>query len=1828
MSLHRITAGSGYDYLTRQVAAMDSTEKGHAGLASYYDEKGEAPGQWAGSGMVGIDGLEVGDVVTAEQMQSLFGSGHHPLAEQRQAAIDGPGVTEEQLVEAARLGKPYKVFDNDISPFRIEVARRLEALNKQQGLPRKAAVAIEDRARIRTEVALGMFRDTYRRDPLDQRELAGWVAKLSRQQTTAVAGFDLTFSPVKSVSTLWAVADPHLAGRIEEAHQAAVGEALAFIEQHALFTRTGRNGVRQVEVRGLVAAAFTHRDSRAGDPDLHTHVAVANKVQTVADGRWLSIDGRILHKAVVAASETYNTALERHLAASIGVRFQARDNPDPRKRPVREVAGVDARLNDRWSTRRRSIEARRRELAANFQRDHGRPPSPVEAIALAQQATLETREAKHEPRSLAEQRTAWHAQAVEVLGGQQGVDAMIRTALHPTARTITMPDEAWMERAAHIVVDQVQQRRSVWQSWHLRAEALRAARSMEIPAEQVDGFVDQLVARAVAVCTPLTKPVPGEPAEPDALRRSDGSSVYSVAGAQQFTSTAVLDAEARLVSAAARNDGKRVPETVVDLALLEAEANGQPLNPGQVLLVREMAGSGARVQLAIAPAGSGKTTAMNALSRAWVGDGGTVVGLAPSAAAAAQLGEQMVGHTDTLAKLAWSITHGDQPDWMAAIGPDTLVIIDEAGMADTLALDAVVDHVLQRGASVRLIGDDQQLAAIGAGGVLRDIHANHGALRLSELVRFTDRAEGSASLALRQGQVASLGFYLDQRRLHVGDQTTMADDLFATWSADVARGMDSIMLAPTRDLVAELNQRARSQRLAGDPPGRSVELADGNQASVGDTIITRSNNRSLRTGTTDWVKNGDRWMVAGVEPDGALHASHTRTGRRVLLPADYVAEQVELGYACTTHTAQGVTADTMHGLLSGNESRQQAYTMLTRGREANHAYVVVVGDGDPHTVIHSDTINPPSPTDVLERILARDESPISASTTLREADNPRVLLGQATARYSDAVGYAARHIAGDHGVQALDERAEQALPRVTAAASWPVLQAQLLAVAADGTDPIQALAKACEAPLTDTRDPCTVLAWRISQDRQLRHPGPLPWLPGIPGRLATDPVWGEYLQARSALVADLAGQVRTASLDSSEVPGWTGGLVGRPPAELIADVEVWRCANQVEASDTRPTGELLAGMAELRWQRHLTRRLATCQSAALDEWRTSLDAIASSVLDDTFAPILAARLSQLASSGIDAAGMLRTAAQAGPLPDDHAAAALWWRLARQLTPAVAEAVDGDHHVSTAWLDTFTAAIGKQQARDLENSPWWPALVTTIERGLQRGWQLQQLIDEAAPLGADGHTDLCQAWVWRLSLLTDTHEPDPDEPPAPTETPPEDLWDGWEPAGPVVDVVDPTCDEASPAEAVAEPEPPEPDWGEVNDDTVLAFEAMVRGTLGAPEPDDADIAKALARRDEIADSPVPPARLAQVNALAADFYRHQLPGSWALPYLTDRFGTDPAALQAGYAPDQWTALVAHLRRHGVTDTEMVTAGLASVASTGRLIDRFRDRAVLPIIHNAQVLGFVGRRHPHHRDEDRKGPKYLNTATTPLYSKGEQLFIAGDLHPGHIPVLVEGPMDAWAITLAGHGRYVGAAPLGTSLTENHVAQLHRHGQHPIVATDNDLAGRLAAERDYWLLSMYQLDPRHAALPAGADPADLLAGGRGDQLHTALTTARRLADDLVDERLSNLQGAEAIVDAVRVVAAEPGTQWGAGAAHIAERTGVPDSLVRAALAPMVRSWNRDVRKAALQALHDTAKVKQRLLAQQPVPPQRASAADVARPETERAERRGVDPSRRVER
>jgi hypothetical protein len=346
------------------------------------------------------------------------------------------------------------------------------------------------------------------------------------------------------------------------------------------------------------------------------------------------------------------------------------------------------------------------------------------------------------------------------------------------------------------------------------------------------------------------------------------------------------------------------------------------------------------------------------------------------------------------------------------------------------------------------------------------------------------------------------------------------------------------MIAPTRELVADLNRRARDHRLDHSPSSLEVRLADGNQASVGDVIITRSNDRRLRLTATDWVKNGDRWTVAHVGKHGDLVVQHTRS-RTVRLPADYVRTSTGLGYATTIHSAQGVTADTMHGLLTGQESRQQLYTMLTRGRHANHLYLQLVGDGDPHTLIRPDTISPRTPTETLHQILARSEAPVSASAVLRRHNNPAARLFQAVQRYTDGIHAATEQLVGPQTVTELDQ-ADNYVPGLTTEPAWPTLRAHLLALAAEtGEHPLRHMQTAANGrDLRTAGDMTAVLYWRLPELAPT-DPGPLPWLPGIPETLHAHPVWGDYLARRSQLVADLADQIQDHARQREPEPIWT-----------------------------------------------------------------------------------------------------------------------------------------------------------------------------------------------------------------------------------------------------------------------------------------------------------------------------------------------------------------------------------------------------------------------------------------------------------------------------------------------------------------------------------------------------------------------------------------------------------------------------------------------------------------------------------------------------------------
>lgn len=475
MTLHKLAAGSGYTYLTRQVAAHDRAERSQVGLTAYYEEKGESPGRWLGGGLVGLD-LADGDAVTEEQMKLLFGQGRHPRSQEPDAVGRGWGS----------LGRAFPTFT--ATSLRQEVAAAFSDHSTSQGRRWNASIPTEVRAGIRTEIATRAFVRTNGRAPHDDTELTGFVATASKAAQTPVAGYDLTFSPVKSVSALWALAAPEVAREVEAAHEAAVRATIGLLEREVAFTRVGKGGIRQVPVTGLVAAAFDHRESRAGDPDLHTHVVISNKVQTLPSegSKWLTLDGRMVFKTKVMASEYYNTRLEAELTERLGVRFTERPSPQGR-RPVREIVGIDARLLQAWSTRRGDITSRQRQLAASFQADHGRAPTRIESLALAQQANLETRPDKHEPRSQREQRDQWRAEADAVMNarGEAGPTSVPTIIAAVLCRTRDV-DPGWgrgetRDELARRVVYVLESSRSTWQVWHVRAEALRQARYAGIP---------------------------------------------------------------------------------------------------------------------------------------------------------------------------------------------------------------------------------------------------------------------------------------------------------------------------------------------------------------------------------------------------------------------------------------------------------------------------------------------------------------------------------------------------------------------------------------------------------------------------------------------------------------------------------------------------------------------------------------------------------------------------------------------------------------------------------------------------------------------------------------------------------------------------------------------------------------------------------------------------------------------------------------------------------------------------------------------------------------------------------------------------------------------------------------------------------------------------------------------------------------------------------------------------------------------------------------------------------------------------------------------------
>ncbi|WFF33075.1 relaxase domain-containing protein [Propionibacterium freudenreichii] len=962
VSMRVMSAGVGYDYLLKTVVAADGNRPLSTPLTRYYMEEGTPPGRWLGGGVaaLGKGEIQVGDRVSEDQLQLLMGTGCDP-------------ITGDKL----GLGFPaYKSHDE-----------RIEA-------------RIADLEPTMTPGAKG-------------EAVAQIVAEETARSTRrAVAGFDFTFSIPKSASVLWAVADAGVQALIAEAHHRAVAEVVAFMEREVAVTRTGATAgdgaVAQVDVTGLIATAFDHFDSRAGDPHLHTHVVISNKAKTAFDGKWRSLDGRPMHAAVVALSELHEAVFADHMTRTFSVRWEAREMGRDRN-PAWAITEIPEELVAEFSTRARHIDIEKDRLIAEYVAQHGRQPSNATILKLRAQATLTTRPEK-QVRSLADLTAEWRDRATKTLGRDATMWA--REVTDNDKPLLLHADDVPLDVIGEIgrsVVEVVGEKRSTWRRWNLMAEASRQTMGWRFATMQDREAIVAMVADAAErVSLRLTPPELAT--SPVVFRRPDGTSVFRPKSSTVFTSETQLAAEDRLLERASNLAGPTVALATVEKITRRADPEGRMLGDDQADALIRIAVSGRMLDVLVGPAGAGKTTAMNALRRAWEAEHGlgSVVGLAPSAVAAQVLADDLGIATENTAKW-WQnhLLHG------TTFEEGQLVIIDEASLAGTLSLDRITHLAQNTGAKVLLVGDYAQLQSVDAGGAFAMIaNDRDDTPELVDVHRFTHAWEKTASLELRHGSAQAIDTYLAHQRITGGDAEAMTDAAYNAWRDDRDKGLVSVLIAETHEDVTELNRRARADLIHNKTPNpvREVALRDGTAAGVGDTVITRRNDRRLRTTTgRDWVRNGDIWTVTAVRDDGtiAIRKPGRRFGGTVVVPAGYVADQVDLGYAVTAFRAQGVTTDTAHVLVEPTSTRETFYVAMTRGRHSNRAYVTL-DRADDHAQPHPGDDPHATARSVLYGVLQHSGAELSAHETTVAEQEQWGSIAQLAAEY-ETIAAAAQH---------------------------------------------------------------------------------------------------------------------------------------------------------------------------------------------------------------------------------------------------------------------------------------------------------------------------------------------------------------------------------------------------------------------------------------------------------------------------------------------------------------------------------------------------------------------------------------------------------------------------------------------------------------------------------------------------------------------------------------------------------------------------------------------------------------------------------------------------
>jgi conjugative relaxase-like TrwC/TraI family protein len=1128
------TLSKGYDldYIWKQVDRGPPKD-----AASYYiqasESGGEPPGRWWGPGAKAL-GFEPGETVERQPYDLLFGERKAPDGTSLGRQPDG-GRKVADLYAALLAAEPHATGERR-RELRIEATRqtRQSPLFFDLTLSLSKSISIFH-ASLGENVRLA-------RQAGDQQGVQYWSA---------------------------------LVTEVDDMIWQAVHAGFAYFQREAGYTRTGSHNTRvhgretgQWHEAELAVAHWLQHTSRDGDMQLHVHSQIAHVARTITDGKWRAPDSLGYNEHVGAVAAIVSQHLEEALTARFGLEWTARDDGHGF-----EINGIPGQMMRLFSSRRESITKDLRARAAQFELQYGRKPSQRELAHLAQASNFATRAAKTSTLDVAQLHTGWADKLARTLGVRLASVAPSvwhaatgRAAAHPGSSPSPALTQLDLSRAAQKAVALAQQEKTTW----TRADVIKYLGHV-LPRTGMDpaaaaALLEDLADRALrSEFDPVVCLEAPEPAEvPRSLLRADGRSVYQRHGGTRYATRAQLVMEERMLTQARAATAPRLTRAQAahalgaDPAHLDDALTGRTrdthdqrtrtgLREDQAAAALSVLTDGQRVSVINAPAGSGKTRVLTDAARAWTEAGlGQVIGVTASQSARNTLAAG-VPVSYNAAQFLGHLPGRRGARGPVEAGPAPLLVIDEASTMPGPDLADLIAYAEARGGKVLLAGDTSQLQAVQNGGGMSLLADTLGYARLAEPARFRAAWEQAASLRLHDGDTTVLADYDQHARIHGGDPEQMTDAAATAYVALSADGTDTLLMAADHALRRELSRRIRDDliHLGIVAAGPAARIADGAQASPGDLITCTRNDHTVEAGEPGrTLANGDLLRIEAVTPAGlivrrALDAD-PHTGQRRWTDRTFVYQHygdAELGYAVTDHAAQGRTVHTGLAVITGTEDRQHAYVALTRGTDANLAYVFTVSPkrADPvpgprpapelarYDHIHSERTGVPAPATppaqpgealaALSAVLDRDGQQLSATQTrnqaLADADHLAVLHAIWTAETAPARQQRYRDLL--LGALPEEYRCE---PGHQARWLWRTLRAAELA----GLDAGQVLADAIgERDLAGTRDVASVIDARIRYRLGSVVPLPAgPWSAQVPA--IADPDRRAYLTEIAALM--------------------------------------------------------------------------------------------------------------------------------------------------------------------------------------------------------------------------------------------------------------------------------------------------------------------------------------------------------------------------------------------------------------------------------------------------------------------------------------------------------------------------------------------------------------------------------------------------------------------------------------------------------------------------------------------------------------------------------------